>query len=47
MLANAQDVLDVRPELAFYPAAAIIVVALGFTLFGESLREALDPKGRR
>jgi peptide/nickel transport system permease protein len=47
MLANAQDVLDVRPELAFYPAAAIIAVALGFTLFGESLREALDPKGRR
>ena len=31
----------------FYPAAAIIVVALGFTLLGESLREALDPKGRR
>ena len=25
----------------------IIVVALGFTLFGESLREALDPKNRR
>ena len=25
----------------------IIVVALGFTLLGESLREALDPKFRR
>ena len=47
MLANAQGVIDVRPELAFYPAAAIIVVALGFTLFGEALREALDPKNRR
>ena len=47
MLANAQRYLDVRPALAFYPAAAIIVVALGFTLLGESLREALDPKGRR
>jgi peptide/nickel transport system permease protein len=47
MLAQAQTYLDVRPALAFFPAAAIIVVALGFTLLGESLREALDPKGRR
>jgi peptide/nickel transport system permease protein len=47
MLAQAQTYLDVRPALAFYPAVAIIVVALGFTLLGESLREALDPKGRR
>jgi peptide/nickel transport system permease protein len=47
MLAQAQTYLDVRPALAFYPAFAIIAVALGFTLLGESLREALDPKGRR
>jgi peptide/nickel transport system permease protein len=47
MLAQAQSYLDVRPALAFYPAIAIIVVALGFTLLGESLREAIDPKGRR
>ncbi|MCW0216340.1 MAG: ABC transporter permease [Pseudonocardia sp.] len=47
MLANAQAYLDVRPALAFYPAIAIILVALGFTLLGEALREALDPKGRR
>ncbi|GDY30683.1 ABC transporter permease [Gandjariella thermophila] len=47
MLGNAQRYLDVRPELAFYPAVAIIVVALGFTLLGESMREALDPKNRR
>jgi peptide/nickel transport system permease protein len=47
MLAQAQAYLDVRPALAFYPAIAIIVVALGFTLLGEALREAIDPKGRR
>ncbi|MEJ3652134.1 ABC transporter permease [Actinomycetes bacterium KLBMP 9759] len=47
MLAQAQAYLDVRPALAFFPAVAIIVVALGFTLLGESLREALDPKGSR
>ncbi|GAB3582168.1 ABC transporter permease subunit [Amycolatopsis endophytica] len=47
MLAQAQNLLDVKPSLAFYPAIAIVVVALGFTLLGESLREALDPKNRR
>ena len=47
MLSNAQDFLSIRPELAVYPALCIIVVALGFTLLGESLREALDPKFRR
>lgn len=38
---------EVRPELAYLPALAIILVALGFTLLGESMREALDPKNRR
>jgi peptide/nickel transport system permease protein len=47
MLGNAQDVIDTHPNLAFWPAGAIIVVALGFTLVGESLRDALDPKNRR
>jgi peptide/nickel transport system permease protein len=47
MLGRAQDVFDSHPELAFWPAGCIIVVALGFTLCGESLRDALDPKNRR
>ena len=47
MLGDAQRYLDVRPELAYYPAVCIIIVALGFTLLGESLRESLDPKNRR
>ena len=47
MLGDAQDFINEYPHLAFYPAACIIVVALGFTLMGESLREALDPKSRR
>jgi peptide/nickel transport system permease protein len=47
MLASAQDYLGVAPRLAVLPAICIIIVALGFTLFGERLREALDPKFRR
>jgi peptide/nickel transport system permease protein len=44
---DGQRFFAIRPELAYYPALAIIIVALGFTLLGESMREALDPKNRR
>jgi peptide/nickel transport system permease protein len=48
MLGEAsQKFFDVRPEMALWPGLAIVTVALGFTLLGESLREALDPKNRR
>ena len=47
MLGQSQQYIYDNPHLAFYPAACIITVALGFTLMGESLREALDPKSRR
>jgi peptide/nickel transport system permease protein len=47
MLGRAQPYITQARRLAFYPAGCIIVVALGFTLMGESLREALDPKSRR
>jgi len=47
MLGAAQPVIDSHPQLAFWPAGAIIVVALGFPLVGESLRDELDPKNRR
>jgi peptide/nickel transport system permease protein len=47
MLADAQNYLEIRPALAFFPCIAIVLAALGFTLLGEALREALDPKFRR
>lgn len=47
MLAETQRFLASAPHLAIFPGAAIVVAALGFTLLGESLREALDPKYRR
>ncbi|MGY1456110.1 ABC transporter permease [Streptomyces sp. SS8] len=46
MLAQAQKYFDSAPMLAVYPALGIIVTALGFTLLGEAMREALDPKLR-
>lgn len=47
MLVAAQERFNESPQLAFYPGFAIAISALGFTMFGEALREALDPKGRR
>ncbi|WP_425484547.1 ABC transporter permease [Haloechinothrix aidingensis] len=47
MLADAQRFLVGAPELAMYPAVAIIITALGFTLLGEAMRESLDPKLRK
>jgi peptide/nickel transport system permease protein len=46
MLTYAQAELGIAPQLAFLPGLCIAVTALGFTLLGESLREALDPKTR-
>jgi peptide/nickel transport system permease protein len=47
MLGRSQQYIQDNPHLAVYPALCIVFVALGFTLMGESLREALDPKSRR
>ena len=47
MLANTQRYLASAPHLALFPGLAIVITALGFTLLGERLREALDPKYRR
>jgi len=47
MLASTQRYLASAPHLAFFPGTAIVIAALGFTLLGERLREALDPKYRR
>jgi len=46
MLTAAQQELAVAPRLAILPGICIAVTALGFTLVGESLREALDPRNR-
>lgn len=47
MLAETQRYLSSAFHLAFFPGMAIVISAFGFTLLGESLREALDPKYRR
>ena len=45
MLANAQQFAERAPWAAVLPGVAIMVLALAFNVFGDSLRDALDPKG--
>ena len=47
LIVAAQERFTIAPWMAFYPGVCIAVTALGFTLLGEALREALDPKQRR
>lgn len=44
MLNIAQGYLNVQPLLALWPGIAIFIVVLGFNLFGDGVREMLDPK---
>ena len=46
MLVDTQQYLQSSPQLAMFPGLAIVLSVLGFNLFGDALREALDPKIR-
>ena len=47
MLNEAQAFITRAPYLSIFPGMAIFVTVLGFNLFGDGLRDILDPKSRR
>ena len=47
MLSDAQQYIFRAPSAAIFPGLAIAVICLGFNLFGDALRDALDPTTRR
>jgi peptide/nickel transport system permease protein len=47
MLSTAQQFAARAPWAAVLPGVAIMVLTLAFNVFGDSLRDALDPKGSR
>jgi len=44
MLSNGRDYLRSAPHLSTFPGLAIMFGVLGFNLFGDGLRDALDPR---
>jgi peptide/nickel transport system permease protein len=47
MLSDAQQYIFRAPGAAVFPGLAIAVICLGFNLFGDALRDALDPTTRK
>jgi len=46
MLTNASEFFEGAPWVAIYPGVAISLSVFGFNLFGDSVRDTLDPKLR-
>ncbi|MDM8346867.1 ABC transporter permease subunit [Pseudochrobactrum sp. sp1633] len=46
MLADGRSYMGVADHLTLFPGIAIFLTVLGFNLFGDGLRDALDPKLR-
>lgn len=46
MLNEAQKYITIAPYLSIFPGIAIFLTVLGFNLFGDGLRDILDPKSR-
>ncbi len=44
MLSNGRDFLFTAPYMALFPGIMISILVLGFNLFGDGLRDALDPR---
>jgi peptide/nickel transport system permease protein len=47
MIAEARQFMFRNPWCVAVPGIAIAVAALGFNLFGDALRDILDPRGRQ
>ncbi|QRP50116.1 ABC transporter permease [Amycolatopsis sp. FDAARGOS 1241] len=47
MLSDAQQYLFRTPWPGIFPGVALALICLGFNLFGDALRDALDPKSTR
>jgi ABC-type dipeptide/oligopeptide/nickel transport system permease subunit len=46
MLTRAVDFYQTAPLFMIVPGMAIFITVLSFNLFGDGLRDALDPRGR-
>ncbi|GGG03653.1 nickel transporter permease [Paenibacillus abyssi] len=47
MLNDGRNYMQEHPHIALIPGIAIVVVVLAFNLFGDGLRDALDPKANK
>ena len=46
MISAAQNYIGFRPTYSIFPGIAIMLTVVAFNIFGDGLRDALDPKMR-
>jgi peptide/nickel transport system permease protein len=44
ILNSGKALIDQAPWISFFPGLMIMIVVLGFNLFGDALRDVLDPR---
>ena len=44
MLSNGRDFLFTAPHIAMFPGIAMSTLVIGLNMFGDGLRDALDPR---
>ncbi len=47
MLSQGRDYIRQAPHVSLFPGLVILFVVIGFNLFGDGLRDALDPKSKK
>lgn len=47
MLADSRNLMEMAPWLMIFPGLTVMLGILGFNLFGDALRDILDPRTRR
>ncbi|MGM8214904.1 nickel transporter permease [Bacillaceae bacterium W0354] len=47
MLNDGRDFMYQAPHISLFPGIAIVIVVLAFNIFGDGLRDALDPKMKK
>jgi len=46
LIADGQDLIVTRPWLSLAPGLAIVATVLSLNIFGDGLRDALDPRAK-
>jgi ABC-type dipeptide/oligopeptide/nickel transport system permease subunit len=44
MIGRCRDLMDIKPIMVVWPPAAVAVTVLAFDIFGDGLRDVLDPR---
>jgi len=44
MIGRSRDLMDIKPIMVVWPSAAIALTVLAFNIFGDGLRDVLDPR---